>query len=287
LNNFTSIISVEELHNHLNNEELILVDCRFDLADESWGFEEYEQIHIPGAVYAHLNNDLSGAKTKKTGRHPLPDPSDFNKTCSILGISQNSQVVVYDSTEGSMASRMWFLLKYYGHKNVALLNGGLGAWLVKGYPIESGVNSNKPGNFSGHPNPKMVITSEDVKTLLKSDSYLLIDARATERFSGEIEPIDRLAGHIPGATNYPYAWNLNADGLFKSKQELKDIYTGLISDLPSEKIAVYCGSGVTSCVPLVAMQFAGLPLARLYAGSWSEWIQDDSNPIVTNKKPSA
>lgn len=280
---FETIISTKELFTNLHNKNWVVVDCRFDLAAPEWGEEEYRELHIPGAVYAHIDRDLSGAKTPFNGRHPLPEPKDFCNVLSRLGISADTQVIACDATSGSFASRLWFLLRLYGHKKVALLDGGFGQWHKEGFPIESGWNENAPGHFAGSPDMSLLATTPDVEAMIGKPGWALIDARAPERFTGEQETIDTKAGHIPGAIDRFYGKNTDADGLFLPADQLKEEFNQLIAGIPPEKIIIYCGSGVTSCHHLVAMAIAGLPQPRLYAGSWSEWIRNPSHEIATGK----
>jgi thiosulfate/3-mercaptopyruvate sulfurtransferase len=276
---FETIISCEQLKEDLTRKDWVIVDCRFDLAAPEWGFEEYQQLHIPGAVYTSLDKDLSGAKTPFTGRHPLPDPQDFCSAMSRLGISAGTQVVVYDSTSGSYAARLWFLLRFYGHNQVAVLDGGFPAWYKAGYPIESGANKNPRGNFTGTPDFSQIVTTTQVEKIYSDPDWLLIDARSGERYRGEQEPIDPVAGHIPNAANRFHGFNVDGNGLFLPKERLLQEFSELTKGHDHEHMAVYCGSGVTSCHHLVAMAAAGLPLPKLYVGSWSEWIRDPKHPI--------
>ena len=280
---FTSLISTQELTENLRKPDWVIVDCRFDLADKTWGEKNYAQIHIPGAVYAHQDRDLAAPVTPTSGRHPLPDPKVFIETMRRLGINNSSQVVVYDATNGGMAARLWFLLKYYGHEKVALLNGNLPVWLSEKRETEEGVITNSSGDFNGVPNPSMVVSTAEVKTMMGSKEALLIDARAPERFRGEQESVDTVAGHIPGAVNRFYGTNVDSKGVFLPPHQLKEEFLKLLNGLDPQKAVVYCGSGPTSCHHLVAMAYAGLPLALDYAGSWSEWIRDPSNPVATGE----
>lgn len=276
---YETIISCKDLKDNLMNKNWVVVDCRFDLASLEWGFEEYQQLHIPGAVYADLDKDLSGRKTPLTGRHPLPEPEVFCSAMARLGISNNTQVIVYDATSGSYAARLWFLLKLYGHTRVAVLDGGFPAWYKAGYPIESGANVNSHGNFSGSPDANMIITTSEMENIYTKPDWLVIDARSAERFRGEQEFIDPIAGHIPNAVNRFHGLNVNTDGLFLPKGQLQREFSDLTRGFKPDQTVVYCGSGVTSCHHLVAMATAGLPLPRLYVGSWSEWIRDPKRPI--------
>lgn len=278
---FDTLISAHALKQNIKTENWIVVDCRFDIQDSAWGEEEYRALHIPGAVYAHTDHDLSAPITPTSGRHPLPDPIKFCDTISRLGISNSTQVIAYDATSGSFASRLWFLLRYYGHKQVAVLDGGFSAWLQTGYATESGTIKKPRGTFTGSPNNEMIVTTPQIAGRLNDPNFLLIDARAQERFSGSEEPIDAKAGHIPGAVNRFYGLNSNPDGTFRPAAELRAEFQVLLQNHTPEQTAVYCGSGVTSAHHLLAMAVAGLPLPRLYAGSWSEWIRDPVHPIAT------
>lgn len=276
---YSTIISCEELSANISRKDWVIVDCRFDLTAPEWGHEEYEQLHIPGAVFADVDKDLSGKKTPLTGRHPLPEPLAFCSTMSRLGIGSQTQVIVYDATSGNFAARLWFLLKMYGHEKVALLDGGFPQWHKEGFPIESGENHNSPQVFSGVPDLSMIVSTKEIETYRSQADWLLIDARSAERFHGEQETIDPIAGHIPGAINRFYGLNLDSEGLFLPKEKLRSEFSELVKGFNPDHTVVYCGSGVTSCHHLVTMAHAGLPLPKLYAGSWSEWIRDPSHPI--------
>ncbi len=276
---YYTLISTKELAEHIKDPKWVLIDCRFDLADKEWGAEEYEVLHIPGAVYAHLEKDICGPITPTSGRHPLPETKLFIAAMQRLGVNHDSQVVVYDATGGGMAGRLWWQLKYYGHEKVALLNGGLPKWLSEGRETVEEVESNPVGDFSGTPNPMMMVTTDEVKSMLGSKVNPIIDARSPERFRGEVEPIDTVAGRIPGALNRFYQNNLDKDGQFLPADDLKTAYETLLNGLKPQEAVVYCGSGTTACHNLVAMVYAGLPMPRLYVGSWSEWIRDEKNPV--------
>ena len=276
---YTTLISTQELAHHLSDPNWVIVDCRFDLSDKEWGEEEYQQLHIPGAVYAHQERDLCGEITPLTGRHPLPVPADFIQAMRRLGISNAQQVVVYDSTGGGMAARLWFLLKYYGHEAVALLDGCLPAWLSEGRPISEGSETRPAGNFEGGPVDGMVVFADEVKAMLHEPQRVLIDSRAPERYRGEVEPIDPVAGRIPGARNRFYGDNLDASAHFRPAEELRAAFLKVFNGLPAQDVVFYCGSGTTACHNLLAAAYAGLPMPRIYIGSWSEWIRDPSHPV--------
>jgi len=280
---YTNLISTSQLAQLMGDENLVIVDCRFDLLNPDWGFEDYQLAHIPGAFYTHLNNDLAGPITPYAGRHPLPDQDEFVRKLNSWGINQKSQLVAYDISGGAFAARLWWMLKYYGHEQVAIMDGGLSKWIRDGYPISTGVELPKESNAPFKPkiDPTRVVSTSDIERFRLNSSFLLIDARAPQRFRGKFEPIDPVAGHIPGAINRFHADNLSPDGTMKPAEILKSEFEALLQNIPPDKAIVYCGSGVTSCHHLLAMELAGLKGARLYAGSWSEWIRDPAHPIAT------
>lgn len=282
---YTTLISPQDLNLHLHRSDWIIVDCRFDLAQPEWGFRSYQENHIPGAVYADLDRDLSAPRTPQTGRHPLPSTTEFLKRLCRWGIDPNKQVVVYDTVGGAFAARLWWMLRLYHHEAVAVLDGGFDHWVRLGYPTESGIHTNPPTvKINTQPDLHWVVTTAEIEQHIRQPRFLLIDARAPERYRGETEPIDPVAGHIPGAVNRFHQNNLNPDGTFKSPDRLRQEFTDLLQGTPPDDVVVYCGSGVTSCHHLLAMEIAGLRGARLYVGSWSEWIRDPSHPIATASK---
>ena len=274
------VLSPEVVLDHLRDPDWVIFDCRFDLKNPDWGFQNYQIGHILGSVYAHLDHDLSGPILPGlTGRHPLPDIDTLAARFSAWGISSHTQVVVYDTAGGAYAARLWWMLRFLGHPAVAVLDGGLQAWQRAGYPMASGVETRTPASFHPHPHWQMLVTTPEMEQVHASPDYCLVDARAPERFRGETEPIDPVAGHIPGAVNRFHGANLQPSGFFLPPQELRAQFTALLGDTPAENTIVYCGSGVTSCHHLVAMESAGLPGGRLYLGSWSEWITDRNRKI--------
>ncbi len=277
---WNTLITAKELSNHIHDPNWVIVDCRFDLMDPSWGEEEYRSLHIPGAVYAHMNTDLSGPVTPDSGRHPLPETYELIEVLRRFGINSQSQVIAYDSTSGSFAARLWFLLRYLGHNQVAVLDGGLPAWLTAGFETESGWQTNPTGNFTGQPQPEMVVSTAEMETITRDPSWLTVDSRAPERFTGASEPIDAKAGHIPSAVNYFYGQNSKQDGTIYPAEDLRKIFDNLLAGHTINKTVIYCGSGVTSAQNILAMVYAGLPQPKLYNGSWSEWIRDSDHPIV-------
>jgi thiosulfate/3-mercaptopyruvate sulfurtransferase len=276
---FKTVIETSVLADHLSDPHWVTVDCRFLLNDAAWGWREYLARHIPGAVYAHLERDLSGELSGRNGRHPLPDPDALIRTLGGLGITSGVQVVVYDQDSGAFASRLWWLLRWLGHEDVAVLDGGFAKWLSEQRPIAAGEETRARRSFVRSPRAHMVVDIEEVARLAAREPARLIDARAPERYRGEIEPIDRVAGHIPGAVNDHYMQNLDDLGNFRSPEALRDRLTAAIGGASPDEIVCYCGSGVTACHNLLALEHAGLSGARLYAGSWSEWSSDPSRPV--------
>lgn len=279
----STIISTEDLEKRLTDPDWVIVDCRFDLSNPDWGFAEYQKSHIPGAVYAHLNRDLSGPAGKETGRHPLPDLELFASRLGSWGIGAGKQVVVYDTNGGAYAARLWWMLRFLGHPAAAVLDGGFPKWQQEGRPVRAGVEQRAPAQFSPQPDWGMVVTADEVEQIRRSPDHRLIDARAPERFRGEVEPIDPVAGHIPGAVNRFHGSNLSPDGALLPAGTLRSQFMDLLGGVPPQNAVVYCGSGVTSCHHLLAMEIAGLPGARLYAGSWSEWITDRTRPTASSR----
>jgi thiosulfate/3-mercaptopyruvate sulfurtransferase len=276
---FTTLISTAELSAHLDDRDLVIVDCRFALDDVGWGRRAYAEAHIPGAVYADLNDDLAGPRTGANGRHPLPDPEVFRSTLGRLGIAEGAQVVAYDQSNGMYASRLWWMLRWMGHDAVAVLDGGMGKWVADGFAIVSGIEVGEAKAFSGGPREDVVLSVEEVAPLVGRPGWRLLDARAAERYLGDVEPLDRVAGHIPGAVNHFYQSNLSDDGTFRAPDALREAFVEVLGDADVERVVCYCGSGVTACHNLLALEHAGLRGAKLYAGSWSEWSSDPARPV--------
>jgi thiosulfate/3-mercaptopyruvate sulfurtransferase len=275
-----TLVSTETLAAHLDGSWAI-VDCRYDLRNEAWGREQYLGAHVPGAVYASLSHDLSGHRTGVNGRHPLPCVEDLEATLGRLGISSATQVVIYDQDAGMYASRMWWMLRYVGHDAAAVLDGGWARWLREQRPIRSGEETRPTAAFAGHRRKELRVMLDRVQTAVDDPSMLLVDARAPERFEGTNEPLDRAAGHIPGAVNHFYRRNLTDDGEMLPPDRLRQQFQELIGVRSPKQVVMYCGSGVTACHNLLAMEHAGLPGAKLYVGSWSEWSSDPARPIET------
>ena len=276
---YTTLIDTDRLAAALSDPTFAIVDCRFDLTDTTAGERAYGTAHIPGAVYAHVDRDLSGEKTGGNGRHPLPGIETFVQTLGRLGIDARTQVVVYDQDTGGFASRLWWMLRWLGHDAVAVLNGGFAKWLAEGRPTKPGVEIRTARLFVPHPRPDMVVTAADVASHMAQESWRLLDARAPERFRGEVEPIDKVPGHIPGAVNIPFLENVNAQGTFRSADDLAGRFRKATGSVSADHVVNYCGSGVTACQNILALEHAGLHGAKLYAGSWSEWSSDPSRPV--------
>lgn len=262
-------------------DEWLFIDCRFSLKDPEKGYREYLQAHIPGARYAHLDLDLSGAfEPGISGRHPLPKLKEMNATLRKLGVHRESRVVAYDDMGGAIAARLWWLLYYLGHEDAYVLDGGLPQWLEAGLPTVAGEEPEwEPGNFAGSTQPELVADALDVLAVLEDPGRTLIDARAPTRYRGEEEPIDPIAGHIPGAVNMPFMESLDADGFFLDTDRLRARYREGLAGFETQDAIVYCGSGVTAAHQVLAMVTAGLCPAKLYVGSWSDWITDPGRPV--------
>lgn len=278
--NYTTLVSTDVLASHLHDENWVIIDCRFSLNDTERGRQAYLDTHIPGAVYAHLDEDLSGPVISgKTGRHPLPTVSAMGETLSRWGIDPGVQVVVYDDARGSIAARLWWMLRWLGHQHVAVLDGGWDVWCSEGRPVASGAESTAPRVFSPRPQPEMVVDAETVLAVRNDPVFRIIDSRTEDRYRGENEPIDPIGGHIPGAVCGSFAANLRPDGRFRSQEELRTRFQALLGDVSVNHTIFYCGSGVTAAHNLLALAHADLGDGLLYAGSWSDWITDPGRPI--------
>lgn len=279
---YTTLISTDELSRRLADPALVLVDCRHNLSDVDAGQRAYLASHLPGARFMHMDRDLSGDRTGKNGRHPLPDVAALSASLSRIGIDASKQVVAYDQNSGMWASRLWWLLHWLGHEAVAVLDGGIDKWVAEGRPTTADPPSVRPARFVAM-TPRPIISSADILRSLSnhsSNALTIIDARAPERFRGDIEPLDPVAGHIPGAINRPYGANLTPQQTFKPAELLRAEFEAQLGTAPSSSVVHQCGSGVTACHNLLAMAVAGLPGSRLYPGSWSEWIADPARPVA-------
>ncbi len=279
---YSTLINAQTLHGHLHDPDWRIVDCRFDLLDPSAGQRAYNEGHIPGALYMHLDRDLSSPITPDTGRHPLPTPAALSATFDRFGLTPQTQIVAYDANSGAFASRLWWLARWLGLRRVAVLDGGLAAWKTANLTLQTTANQPRPlaQPQTLHADPLAYVDADYVRTNLGSGRDLLLDARAAPRFRGEIEPIDPIAGHIPGARNLPQDGNLTPEGRFLQPQALRERFLAVIGAHSADSVIHYCGSGVTACHNQLAMEVAGLSGSRLYAGSWSEWIRDSSRPVA-------
>ena len=277
---YDTLISTGKLVSNLDGS-WVIVDCRYDLRDTGSGRQQYRTAHIPGAVYASLSHDLAGPVGSGGGRHPLPSTAVLEATFGRLGIGGGVQVVVYDGDVGMFASRMWWMLRYMGHEAAAVLDGGWAKWMREGRPVRAGEQMREPATFTGQPREDLWLGVADVETRLGDPSVLLIDARAPERFEGGAEPIDRTAGHIPGAVNRFFRRNATDEGVMLSPDTLRLQFAETLGERSPDQVVMYCGSGVTACQNLLAMEHAGLNGAKLYPGSWSEWSSDPGRPIET------
>jgi thiosulfate/3-mercaptopyruvate sulfurtransferase len=279
---YDALISLQDLRANLDDPDWVIVDCRFELDNTGIGRERYLQAHVPGAVYAHLDDDLSSLIIPgKTGRHPLPDVGAFTEILSNWGVDESIQVIAYDDRGGAIAARLWWLLRWVGHEAVAVLDGSFSHWLEAGYPTTAGVETNTPRFFTPRLRPGMTVDVDRVMAIRSDPAFRLIDSRSNDRFHGLNETIDPVAGHIPGAANAFQGDNLTGVGHFKSKGEIRARFDKIIGGLSLDHVVFYCGSGVTAAHNLLALHHAGLGDALLYPGSWSEWITDPTRPIET------
>ena len=280
----TTLIDPSTVAPHLTDDQWVVVDCRFDLMAPEKGEQEYLDAHIPGARYAHLDRDLSGDKTGSNGRHPLPTAEQMRQRFGAMGIGPQTQVVAYDADTSMHAARLWWMLRFMGHDAVAVLDGGLARWVREGHAVRGGREVVRPATFVGAPREAWRLDAAAVQAHLSDADSLLVDARAQPRFRGDNEPIDKRAGHIPGACNFFFQQNLNEDKTFKAPEALRTAWHAVLKDRPVEQVVMYCGSGVTACHNLLALEHAGLTGARIYPGSWSEWSSDPSRPIATGDR---
>lgn len=280
---YKMLISTEELSKNIDNPKWLIADCRFVLSRPDEKESQYLRAHIPGAIYVHLDRDLSSAIIPgKTGRHPLPEPEEAARRFGEMGIGPGVQVVAYDDQGGSLAAvRLWLMLWWLGHEDAAVLDGGWQTWLEEDRSVESGLVKREPVRFIAQPRTGLFVTTSEVDRIRLDPDFRLFDVRAHERYTGEVEPIDPVAGHIPGARNAPHTENLSEEGTFRSPEELRAHYQKLLDGVPPENVVFYCGSGVTSIHSLLAMKIAGLEGDKIYPGSWSEWIADRKRPVAT------
>lgn len=278
-----TLIGVRDLVAHLGTPGWRILDCRHDLADPQFGRKAYADGHIPGALFVHLDEDLSGPKTGTNGRHPLPDPTAFAARLGALGVANDTQVVAYDDAGGMFAARLWWMMRWLGHDRVAVLDGGLHAWRDAAQPLSSQVPTPLPTHFDPSLRP-LAVDTDFVARHLETPDMVLIDARSPDRFRGENETLDPVGGHIPGAVNRFFRDNLNDDGCFRPAATLRDAFAALLQGRDATAAVHQCGSGVTACHNLLAMELAGLHGSRLYPGSWSEWCADPRRPIASGER---
>jgi thiosulfate/3-mercaptopyruvate sulfurtransferase len=277
----SALISVDELATLLPAGQVVVVDCRFSLKEPDQGFARYREGHIPGAVYAHLDRDLSGPVVPgRTGRHPLPDPEALARRFAEWGIDATRHVIAYDDDVGAFAARLWWLLHWLGHDSVSVLDGGFAAWTAAGLPGSTETPDVTRASFVAHVRSELIADANEVEAVRTHDDHRLLDARDGARFRGEVEPIDPVAGHIPGARSLPFLGHTDA-GHMRPAADVLASFAAVLGHVPAENAIAYCGSGVTAAHLVLAADHAGLGRVRLYPGSWSEWITDASRPVAT------
>jgi len=281
---YTTLVSTEELARHLDDPDWVVFDCRHDLERPEVGPREYARSHIPGARFFHVDEDLSAPLTGTNGRHPLPDPAVFARKLGAAGVDRTKQVVAYDAHGGSYAARLWWMLRWLGHDAVAVLDGGWGKWLREDRPETAAAPAPQPARFAPDIRPAAV-DAAFVLGHLRDPAVVVVDARAAQRYSGATEPLDPVAGHIPGSVNLPFKENLAEGGVFKSPEALRALWAPRVGGVAPAAVVHTCGSGVSACHNLLAMEIAGLSGSRLYPGSWSEWCADPSRPVATGVDP--
>jgi thiosulfate/3-mercaptopyruvate sulfurtransferase len=275
----TPLLSTAELAKRLSDPAVLVADCRFELSKPEAGVEAWRAGHIPGAIHVDLERQLSSPVTASTGRHPLPAVADFAATLSGIGVDESTWVVCYDAGNSAYAARLWWMLRWAGHDRVSVLDGGFAAWTAEGRPVSTGTAFRKPGRFVARPRPQMLCDAAGVADAL-ARGETLVDVRGADRFAGNVEPLDAVAGHVPGAVNLPFLENLDGKGRFRPADGLAALWRERTGAAPGHPPICMCGSGVTACQGLLALESAGIEGARLYAGSWSEWIRDPSRPIA-------
>ena len=276
------LIGARELRGHLDDAEWRIVYCRFELTKPDQGHADYLAGHIPGAVYAHLDRDLAAPVTPATGRHPLPTADAFATTLGRWGISNASSVVVYDQAAGAIAARLWWMLRWLGHRRVVLLDGGFEAWRRAGLPLETALPAITPALFVAEPDDRLIVSTAEVENSLRAGGDVLVDAREAARFAGKTEPIDAVAGHIPGALNFPFKTSLEDGGSWRRREELERAWSAVLGGNQHRSWITMCGSGVTACHLAISAQLAGYRAPRLYVGSFSEWIRDSRRPVAVD-----
>ena len=277
---YNTLVTADQVAERLGDRDWVIVDCRYDLMNPAAGRADHETAHVPGARYAHLSDDLSGPPLTDHGRHPLPSASAMTALFSRLGIANESQVAVYDQSDGAIAARLWWMLRYMDHDRAAVMDGGFEAWRAGGFPTEAGPVAETSAHFNGTPRREWLVTVDQVPA-----ARCLIDARLAPRYRGEQEPLDPVAGHIPGARNLPYRDNVDDRGRFLPSADIARSFARTLGAAAPEEAVYYCGSGVTACHLLLAAAHAGLPAGKLYAGSWSDWCSDPGRPMTRGDQP--
>ena len=281
----TAIVSTAELERHLEDPDWLVLDCQHDLIDHAFGRAAYAREHLPGAHFVSMEDDMAGPKTGRNGRHPLPSVEHLERVFSRLGVASGRQVIAYDSSQNNYAGRVWWTLRYLGHPAVAVLDGGLGKWKAEGRALTATVPVATAATFRARPAPDMQVSAADILAGIGTPGLQVVDARAAERYSGEKETIDPVGGHIPGALLRFWKENVNPDGTYKSAGALRAEFNQLLGERPPAQVVHQCGSGVSACNNLIAMEVAGLSGAKLYVGSWSEWCADPARPVATGMTP--
>ena len=280
---YKTIISVDDLKKNLNNKDFLIFDSRCDIKDSGYGIDSYTEGHIENSIFIDVDTDLASEKRPGTGRHPLPDVSSFSEKLSHWGMNNNKQVVVYDDAGGAFASRLWWMLKWLGHEEVAVLDGGLNSWVKDGNKLVTTPTIFEKSHFEANVQENMIATVKDVEEAQFKMNTILLDARSKERYEGINDPVDPIAGHVPGAISHPLGTNLDRTAKFRSREDLKHNFSKIANDMVDREIISMCGSGITACHNVLALQICGLTNVKLYVGSWSEWITDSSRTIVTIK----
>ena len=279
------LIQAEDLAARLADPALRTFDCRFDLARPDAGRARYDDEHIPGAIHADMNRDLSAPVTPLSGRHPLPPVADFEARLRAWGVNRDSLVVAYDDGNAMYAARLWWMMRWVGHEQVRVLDGGMRRWIQLGLPLDDSLPAPGSGDFLARPRPELVVDAATVLRASQDGTTRILDARAPERYRGDVEPIDAVAGHVPGARNHPFTLGVGADGRFLPAPELRRAFESSLRGASPRRTVAMCGSGITACHLLLAMEAAGLEGARLYAGSWSEWTRDPARPVARGEEP--
>ncbi len=276
---YTTLVGTAQLAAKLEDPDWVVFDCRHDLANPDVGPREYAAGHIPGARFLHVDRDLAAPPSGSNGRHPLPDPEVFMRTLGNAGVDSAKQVIAYDGQTGVYAARLWWMLRWLGHENVAVLDGGYAKWLKERRPVVTDLPATKPARFTGEPR-RLAVDANDILRSLGWPGRVILDARSADRYRGENETLDPVGGRIPGALNRFFKDNLDAEACFKPEAELRRAFGALLTDAPPESVVHSCGSGVSACHNLLAMEIAGLHGSRLYPGSWSEWCSDPARPVA-------